>query len=655
MAAETESSSSFTRRLLFITTSVGLIAGVIFPPIAALMVGPKAYSWLFIVSCLIMGLTVGGVLYLTIRSSLTRQLRHHLQLLQILSVEAVLADGSMEELESSLQQSVDNIRQHLINLMSRIDAFLPHYQALAEASGFLSARTDVGISAAHAARGNIENLTEKQGQIAAEMELLLRRSRGEMVISSQLSMALQEMAAAMERSNDRFLETTATVDEMAGSVRQVASEAEQIARSVEVSAHDLGGIDESMAQIRAEAQKGANAAQSLRGDAEEGLIVVDAAINEMERIDREGEKARLAMQRLAAQAAAVNKIIKVMRELVSDTELLAFNAAIIAAQAGAEGRGFAVVAEEIGDLAGRTRENAQEIAGIVQAIAVESDEVTAAVAATGERISAGKAQSRSAGNALRKIVASSAEAAATTAAIVQVTEEQQERTRTLIAGTAQGTSSVRAIARAIHEQQIAIERIQHGVIDMKGASDLMARGMDEQISAKQAFDAGLAERGEQFTAINDAVRFQLEVSEKVMEHFATSEERLQGNAERTAIIDRETLALEEISRCCSSLSIVMGRNAGGSNDLISSLMQFSLTAEENSIRIGTSCDWREAMKRPIKINPEPPDGSLPTGRFCVGGGGGRVYDLRDEYWNLSGYYCHILSERVASLDRNVQK
>jgi methyl-accepting chemotaxis protein len=107
---------------------------------------------------------------------------------------------------------------------------------------------------------------------------------------------------------------------------------------------------------------------------------------------------------------------------------------------------------------------------------------------------------------------------------------------------------VRAIARAIHEQQIAIERIQHGVIDMKGASDLMAQSMEEQISAKQAFDAGLAERGEQFTAINAAVRFQLEISEKVMEHFATSEERLKGNAARAAIIDRETQALEEIAR-----------------------------------------------------------------------------------------------------------
>ena len=554
MVAENESVSSFSRRLFIFSIVIGLFAGVVFPPVAAFMVGPKAYGWPFMGTCLAAGLAFGAILFVTIRSSLIHQLRQYLHLLQLISDETIVADGTVEELESSLQKSVDHIRQNLGNLLTCIDTFLPHYQELAQASGFLSSRIDQGLSAAQAARGNIETLAEKQRQIAAEMELLLRRSRGETVITQQLSSALQEMAQAMERSNDRFLETTATVDEMAGSVRQVASEAEQIARAVEVSAHDLGGIDESMARIRAEAQKGANAAQSLRIDAEEGLIVVDAAISEMERIEHEGEKTRLAMQRLAVQAAAVNKIIKVMKELVSDTELLAFNAAIIAAQAGEEGKGFAVVAEEIGDLAGRTRENAQEIAGIVQAIATESADVTAAVAATGERIGAGKAQSRSAGHALRKIVTSSAEAAATTVAIVDVTEEQQERTRTLIAGMAQGTSSVRAIARAIHEQQIAIERIQHGVVDMKGASDRMAQGMEEQIAAKQAFDTGLSERGEQFNAINDAVRYQLAISEKVLEHFSASEERLKGNAARTVIIDHEILALEEIAQSLQQLA-----------------------------------------------------------------------------------------------------
>lgn len=562
MAAVKENGSSFSLRTLLVIASCGVLAGAAYLPLAAWMVGPKAYSWPFIINCLLVGGVVGAAFYFFLHVALVRQLQQYFRLLKPLSRESLAANASREEVEGALQRSVASIVRQQAALKPLADAFSPHSAALSQAGSSLSARIEIGLNAALAVRGTIETLAEKQRQIASEMERLLHRSQGETVASQQLSASLQEMAQAMDHSKERFLETTATVDEMAGSIRQVASEAAQIARSVEVSAYDLGGIDESMTRIREEAGKGAGSAQSLRGDAEEGLSVVEAAISEMERIDRESEKARTAMQRLAVQAAAVNRIIRVMKELVSDTELLAFNAAIIAAQAGEEGRGFAVVAEEIGDLAGRTRESAQEISGIVQSIAVESDEVTAAVVATGERIEAGKEKSRSAGNALRKIVASSAEAAATAAAIVQVTEEQQERTRTLIAGTAQGTNSVRAIARAIHEQQIAIERIQHGVIDMKSASDQMARGMEEQISVKQGFDTGLVERREQFKAINETIRQQLAISEQVLEHFTTSEERLRGNASRTAIIDREILALEEIARSLQELAARFGGAAG---------------------------------------------------------------------------------------------
>ncbi len=85
-------------------------------------------------------------------------------------------------LEGRFQQSVEAIRNYILNIMTLLDAFLPHYQELAAASGFLSLRTVEGMKAAHAARGNIETLAEKQRQIAAEMELLNLTIR--MMISS---------------------------------------------------------------------------------------------------------------------------------------------------------------------------------------------------------------------------------------------------------------------------------------------------------------------------------------------------------------------------------------------------------------------------------------------------------------------------------------
>ena len=128
----------------------------------------------------------------------------------------------------------------------------------------------------------------------------------------------------------------------------------------------------------------------------------------------------------------VAKIIQVIRELVSDTELLAFNAAIIAAKAGEDGKGFSVVADEIRDLADRTTASAQDIHRIVKAIGGDTQEVTEAVAATGRRIGKGKQLSLSTGEALRKIAVSSSQAARTSEEIAMLTREQGERARALL-------------------------------------------------------------------------------------------------------------------------------------------------------------------------------------------------------------------------------
>jgi len=157
-------------------------------------------------------------------------------------------------------------------------------------------------------------------------ELFFGLAVGQFVMSHTELLALWSKLRADEAAGESEL-LAATTQEVSASVEEVNASVEETAATH----HELQSLSEANQASLAEMEK-------LLDSVAVGIENVSSQLNEVG-------------QRLSQ----VNQIGEQVAEIADQTNLLALNAAIEAARAGEHGRGFAVVAQEVGKLAGNTK------------------------------------------------------------------------------------------------------------------------------------------------------------------------------------------------------------------------------------------------------------------------------------------------------------
>jgi methyl-accepting chemotaxis protein len=200
-----------------------------------------------------------------------------------------------------------------------------------------------------------------------------------------------------------FEEIISGVSEMGETLREVDHNAKELIASTEETAYSMSRLDSFLQDMANSGKELESSTDTANRVALEGTKVVEEMAKENEAIIATVKEAATAVEDLGRWSQEVGKIVEVIGDIADETNLLALNAAIIAAQSGEHGKAFGVVAEEIRGLAERTSSSTQEISDLVRAVRQTVANVVQGMKKSLQRVERGELLTRNAGMVLEKV------------------------------------------------------------------------------------------------------------------------------------------------------------------------------------------------------------------------------------------------------------
>jgi len=294
-----------------------------------------------------------------------------------------------------------------------------------------------------------------QRQVIRLLDDVEGAARGDLTVKAEVTAdVLGAVADSFNLTIENLREIVKQVSVAARQVSQGSTENEAFARSLSADAlrqaeelavtlNSVQVMTDSIQRVAESAREAEEVARSASETALRGGEAVERTVAGILDIRETVADTTRKVKRLAESSQEISKIVALISQIASRTNLLALNASIEAARAGEAGRGFAIVADEVRQLADRAAKASKEIEQIVLQIQSETGGVMTAMEEGTQQVIEGTRLAEQAKQSLDDII--------------QVSNRIDVLVRSITADTVEQTETSRAVAQVMQSVELTAQ------------------------------------------------------------------------------------------------------------------------------------------------------------------------------------------------------
>ena len=293
-------------------------------------------------------------------------------------------------------------------------------------------------------------------------------------IADSINFAIDQLRDLVSRITETSQEVAQYTASTQGITNQLAEASEHQAQEIAGASAAINEMAMSIDQVSSNAEESAVVAERSVKIAANGANVVNRSIEGMDIIREQIQETSKRIKRLGESSQEIGNIVALINDIADQTNILALNAAIQASMAGEAGRGFAVVADEVQRLAERSASATKQIETLVKTIQTDTNEAVISMEQTTSEVVRGANLAKDAGVALDEIQLVSGNLATLIGSISESAKLQSAsaghiaNTMNVVQEiTSQTTTATFDTARSVSELANMAESLRQSVSDFK--------------------------------------------------------------------------------------------------------------------------------------------------------------------------------------------